>query len=206
MKPIILVAFFSFCAGAMAVAGAGPQAATAVDGDARRQWALSLESAQMFNIDNNPNRYFFLTQMLSFDYEPFRALEIGPVRIRTQVRSTIFASAIFNGPESFYLGWGPQLRFLFPIGRTPWTFFAGGGAGLGYADADESNKDDYGLGQKFTFIMLASGGIRYDLTSRWSVWSGLMWHHLSNADMSEPKKKNIGPDELGIVTGAAFAF
>ena len=144
--------------------------------------------------------------MLSLDYEPFRALELGPVRIRTQIRSTFFASAIFNGPESCYLGWGPQIRSMIPIGQSPWSFFMGAGAGLGYADAHPSDKYDHGLGQCFTFIILASAGVRYDISDRWSVWTGMMWHHLSNANLSEPNKPNIGPDEAGVVTGAAFAF
>ena len=206
MKQIFLSAFLGFLAGAIVHAGPETVVLNGVESAPRHPWAVSLESAQMFNIDNNPNRYFFLTQMLSLDYEPFRALELGPVRIRTQVRSTFFASAIFNGPESFYLGWGPQLRFLIPIGQTHWSFFGGGGAGLGYADAHPSDKNDHGLGQSFTFIMLASGGFRYDLSDRWSVWTGFMWHHLSNANMSEPNKRNTGPDEVGIVSGAACAF
>lgn len=206
MKPIILSALFSLCANAVVHAGAEPAPAGPLVIEPAHKWAVSLESAQMFNIDNNPNRYFFMTQMLSLDYEPFRALELGPVKVRTQVRSTFFASAIFNGPESYYLGWGPQLRWIMPLGNSPWSLFAGGGAGLGYADAHPSDKNDHGLGQGFTFIILASGGIRYDISNRWSVWTGLMWHHLSNANMSEPNKTNIGPDELGIVSGAAFAF
>ena len=193
MKRIILAAFLGLCAAPFARAGTGSPVLNNVETSTPQMWAVSLESAQMFNIDNNPNRYFFLTQMLSLDYEPFRALELGPVRVRTQVRSTFFASAIFNGPETFYLGWGPQLRFIIPIGNSPWSFFAGSGAGLGYADAHPSDKNDHGLGQGFTFILLASGGIRYDISTRWSVWSGLMWHHLSNANMSEPNKRNTGP-------------
>lgn len=177
-----------------------------VETDSSYKWAVSVETAQMFNIDNNPNRYFFMTQMVSLDYEPFRALELGPLRMRTQVRSTFFASAIFNGPETYYLGWGPQLRFLFPLGNSPWSLFMGGGGGLGYADAHPSDKNDHGLGEGFTFIILASGGIRYDISDRWSVWTGMMWHHLSNANLSEPNKTNIGPDEIGLVTGGAFAF
>jgi len=207
MRRKILSLFAGLCIVTPVFAGSGALTPKeAVDSGGRRSWAVSLETAQMFNIDNNPNRYFFLTQMLSLDYEPFRALEWGPVRMHTQVRSTFFASAIFNGPETYYLGWGPQLRFLFPLGNSPWSFFMGGGGGLGYADAHPSDKDDKGLGQGFTFILLASGGIRYDFSDRWSVWSGVMWHHLSNANMSEPNKANIGPDEFGVVTGAAFAF
>lgn len=204
MKRNALIVLLVLCAGSFVRAGTEP-ILTPEDGF-RHKWAVSLESAQMFNFDNNPNRYFFLTQMLSLDYEPFSALQLGPVRVRTQIRSTFFAAAIFNGPESFYLGWGPQLRFILPIGDSPWSVFLGGGAGLGYADAHPSDKYDKGLGQCFTFIMLASGGIRYEISDRWSVWSGVMWHHLSNANLSEPNKQNIGPDEIGVVTGAAFAF
>jgi len=205
MKEKILAAVAVFSAFTIARAGT-PAPVECTEPDVRHKWAVSLESAQMFNFDNNPNRYFFLTQMLSLDFEPFRALELGPVRIRTQVRSTFFAAAIFNGPESYYLGWGPQLRFIMPIGNSPWSLFAGGGAGMGYADANSADKYDKGLGQQFTFILLASAGIRYDISDRWAVWTGAMWHHLSNANMSEPDKENIGPDEIGIVTGAAFSF
>jgi len=206
MSRNFVVTVFSLCASALVQAGDRPVVVENSGTGLRHKWAVSLEAAQMFNIDNNPNRYFFLTQMLSLDFEPFRALEIGPLRIRTQVRSTFFAAAIFNGPESYYLGWGPQLRSLISLGESPWSLFMGGGAGLGYADAHPSDKDDHGLGQGVTFIMLMSAGVRYDLSDRWSVWSGIMWHHLSNANMSEPNKANIGPDELGVVTGAAFAF
>ncbi len=205
MKAKFLAAAVVLCTCLIARAGTPPPIECTFT-DVRYKWAVSLESAQMFNFDNNPNRYFFLTQMLSLDFEPFRALELGPVRIRTQFRSTFFAAAIFNGPESYYLGWGPQLRFIMPIGNSPWSLFAGGGAGMGYADANTSDKYDKGLGQQFTFIMLASAGIRYDISDRWAVWTGAMWHHLSNANMSEPDKENIGPDEIGIVTGAAFSF
>jgi hypothetical protein len=203
MKRTIFVAFFCLCASALVQAGSGP---VILENDPGHKWAVSLETAQMFNIDNNPNRYFFLTQMLSLDFEPFRALELGPVRIRTQIRSTFFASAIFNGPESYYLGWGPQLRFIIPIGQSPWSLFLGGGAGLGYADAHPSDKYDKGLGQGFTFIVLASGGVRYDISDRWSAWAGVMWHHLSNGELSQPNKTNIGLDEVGLLTGVAFAF
>lgn len=206
MKRHFFALYFSLFATAAAFAGTGPVAFDNANLDARHKWSVSVETAQMFNIDNNPNRYFFMTQMLSLDYEPFRALALGPVRVRTQVRSTFFASAIFNGPETYYLGWGPQLRLIFPIGNSPWSFFGGGGGGIGYADAHPSDKYDSGLGQCVTFIILANGGIRYEISDRWAVWTGIMWHHLSNANMSEPNKRNTGPDELGLVTGAAFSF
>ncbi len=172
----------------------------------RHSFEVTLESAQMFNYDGNPNKYYFMTQMLSLAWEPFRPLKVGPITVRSQIMSTVFASAILRGPETFYLGWGPQLRFIFPIGDTPWSLYGGGGGGFGYANADPNAKDDHGLGQQFTFIILGGGGVRYAVTEQLSLSCGILWHHLSNADMSEPRKRNIGPDELGVVAGVSWAF
>lgn len=172
----------------------------------RSSWALSLETAQTFNIDNNPNGYVFLLQMVSVDWEPFAPVQWGGLQLRGQLRSTFFASAIVGGPESAYLGWGPQVRFFASIGDSPFSWFAGGGAGMGWADANPSDKDDKGLGQQFTFILLASTGLRYEYSDRLSVWTGFLWHHLSNANLSEPEKDNIGPDQIGIISGVSFSF
>lgn len=172
----------------------------------RKQWEVLVETAQMINADGNPNRYYFSTQMISLAYEPFRPLEIGPVRVRTQFLSTFFVAAILRGPESYYLGWGPQVRFIFPLGDSRWSFFGGGGGGFGFADANEDAKNDHGLGQDFTFILLGNAGFRYAVTESWSVWVGGMWHHLSNANLSEPNKQNTGPDEYGVLIGTGYAF
>ncbi|MEO6846863.1 MAG: acyloxyacyl hydrolase [Chthoniobacterales bacterium] len=172
----------------------------------RKLFEVDVESAQMFNIDNNPNRYYFSTQMISFAYEPFSALKIGPVRIRTQLLATFYASAIIRGPENFYFGGGPQIRFILPFGDTPWSLFAGLGCGAGGANAHPSHRDDHGLGQPFTFILLSNWGFRYQVNKEWSVWVGSMWHHLSNANMSTAHKRNTGPDEIGVLAGAGYAF
>ena len=44
-----------------------------------------------------------------------------------------------------------------------------------------------------------------DLSGRCPVWSGTLWHHLSNANLSEPVNQNVGPDELGLLAGAALS-
>ena len=77
---------------------------------------------------------------------------------------------------------------------------------MGIADANEADKDDLGLGQDFTFILLAAAGVRYAINDQWSAWLGGMWHHLSNNDLSEPDKRNIGLDEFGVVLGAGYSF
>jgi hypothetical protein len=189
-----------------ATAGEKNFAPLVVEPTPRHQWSVSLETAQTFNIDHNPNRYIFLLQMVSLDWEPFAPLDWGPVRFRGQLRSTFFASAILQGPESVYLGWGPQARIFVSLGDSPFSWFAGGGAGMGWADASPSNKEDKGLGQQFTFILLASTGVRYEISDRWAVWAGFIWHHLSNGNASEPNKENIGPDEIGVISGISVSF
>ncbi len=170
------------------------------------RFEVLVETAQMFNIDGNPNRYYFSTQMISLAYQPFPMWQVGPIRVKMQVLTTLFVSAILRGPENYYIGGGPQLRFIFPIGDTRFSFFGGGGGGAGVADANEGAKNDHGLGQDFTFIILAYAGLRYDFSDRWAVWAGPMWHHLSNANLSEPGKTNIGPDELGVLIGGGYSF
>ncbi|MEO6052799.1 MAG: acyloxyacyl hydrolase [Chthoniobacterales bacterium] len=172
----------------------------------QKRWEVMVETAQMMNIDNNPNRYYFSTQMVSLAWQPFPVLHLGPVNIRTQILSTFYAAAILRGPETFYFGWGPQIRFIIPLGETRWSLYGGAGCGMGGADAHQSNRDDRGLGQEFTFILLANGGIRYAITRDLSVWGGFMWHHLSNANMSTKVKRNTGPDEIGPVVGMGYAF
>jgi hypothetical protein len=36
--------------------------------------------------------------------------------------------------------------------------------------------------------------------------AGAVWMHLSNGDMSQPRKENIGVDSFGPMIGAGWAF
>lgn len=188
------------------VAGDASSEGTAVNRTVNQHhWELSLETAQMIGVDNR-NRYYFSTQMLNLAWEPFPPLRLGPVRLRHQLIGTFFAAAILSGPESYYFGGGLQLRLIIPLGDTRFSLYANSGGGMGFADANEADKDDLGLGQDFTFIVLAAAGVRYAISDQWSVWLGGMWHHLSNNDLSEPDKRNIGLDEFGVVLGAGYSF
>ena len=177
------------------------------DGDrtVKHRWEFSLETAQMVGADNR-NHYYFSTQMLNLAWEPFRPLRLGPVRLRHQIVGTFFAAAILSGPESYYFGGGLQLRLIIPLGDTRLSLYANSGGGMGIADANEADKTDLGLGQDFTFILLAAAGVRYAISDQWSAWLGGMWHHLSNNDLSEPDKRNTGLDEFGVVLGAGYSF
>lgn len=168
--------------------------------------SVSFEEAWLKEYDGNKNSYSYLSSLLSVDWEPWKPFVILGQPIRWQWRSTFVADAIFNGPETVYLGWAPQVRWIAPIGKSPFSLFAGGGAGPGWANANEGNVNDGGLGQPFTFIILGSGGLRWQIDSHWSAWIGVAYQHLSNAGMSGNIKPNTGLDSLGAMTGVALGF
>lgn len=170
-----------------------------------RTWCVSFEQAWLREYDGNRNPYSYLSSMLSLDWEPWKPFVILGQPIRWQWRSTFVADAIMGGPETVYLGWAPQVRWIAPIGKSPFSLFAGGGAGPGWANASTAQVNDGGLGQPFTFIILGSGGFRWQIDSRWSAWLGIAYQHLSNAGLSTGKP-NTGLDSLGVMAGTGFGF
>lgn len=174
--------------------------------DSFSRLGVSLEESWLAESDGNSHSYSYLSSLLSLDWEPWKPFVILGQPVRWQWRSTFVAETIFGGPESVYLGWAPQIRWIFPVGKTPFSLYGGGGAGPGWADASSRNVHDGGLGQPFTFVVMASWGLRYQLDPHWSVWAGMDWQHLSNAGLSEPGKQNIGLDSLGVVTGMGYGF
>jgi opacity protein-like surface antigen len=176
-----------------------------LDPSPHKVWEVSVETAQTIGADNSSNNYF-ATQFFSFGIEPFRPLVIGPLRVRWQLINSFVASAILDGPDQYFLGWAPQIRAIVPLGESRWSIYGTFGAGMGAANANENDPNDGGLGQDFNFLLMSNAGARYAITETWSVWLGGVWLHLSNAEMSEPKKENIGADSFGVVLGAGWAF
>ena len=74
---------------------------------------------------------------------------------------------------------------------------------MGGVDSDDT---PFGQGEDFAFCLLASGGVRFSISNTWSIWAGVLWQHLSNADLSEPRRRNTGLDSLGPVAGVSYAF
>jgi len=192
---------------ATAVQGGAGRLDTPVDllGEKRRTWELSAETLQSVGVDNSRNNYL-MTQFISFGIEPFRPWALGPLKLRTQLINSLVVSAIVEGPDNYYVGWAPEVRFIVPLGASRWSWQAAFAAGLGAADANQNRPDDGGLGQTFTFLLSAKSSLRYAVSDAWSVWLGAGWLHLSNGGQSEPKKQNIGADSFGPVLGVAWAF
>lgn len=195
----------------LAVVAPGPRCAAGTAAvfhaapEPRRLWEISAETLQTVGVDDSRNDYF-ATQFISFAVEPFRPLVVGPVKVRWQLVNSFVVSAIVDGPDSYFLGWAPALRAIFPLGDSRWSLYGNFTAGLGVADADEGRRDDGGLGQRFNYLLSGSAGLRYAFSPSWSLWVGGAWLHLSNGNMSEPRKENIGVDSFGAVAGAGWAF
>lgn len=169
-------------------------------------FGVSLEEVTLKEYDGNVHPYVFQSSLLSLNWEPWRPFVILGEAVQIQLRATGVADAIFKGPESIYLGVAPQLRFIFPIGKTPVSVFAGGGGGCGWANANTANVSDGGLGEPFTFILMASWGLQYKIDTHWSVWLAMDYQHLSNAGLSDWHKQNIGLDSLGSMFGVGYNF
>ena len=74
---------------------------------------------------------------------------------------------------------------------------------MGAVDSDDT---PFGQGEDFAFCLLASGGVRFAISSSWSVWVGFLWQHLSNAGISEPRRRKTSLDSIGPVAGVSYAF
>jgi opacity protein-like surface antigen len=72
------------------------------------------------------------------------------------------------------------------------------GAGFCFTDVDRRL-----LGQDFNFNLEAGVGIRYFISSNWSVELEYRYQHLSNANMSY---RNIGVNAQGPVAGVSYLF
>jgi len=184
---------------------AAGRGASVLEPETRRIWEVMVETTQTVGVDNSRDNYFS-TQYVSLAAEPFRPLELGGVRVRTQLINSLVVSAILDGPDSYFIGWAPQVRAIVPLGASPWSVFGAFAAGLGYADADRGNPGDGGLGQSFNFLLMSAAGVRHEISERWSWWAGGVWMHLSNGGLSEPAKENIGVDSFGPMVGVAWAF
>ena len=197
------VASFLLCAKELqAGESVSEQAVLAWEAPRDGRWEIALETAGIFGVPN-PNHYVIAPQLLSLAWQPFPQWRIGPVRVRGQILATFLGEAILHGPETYFLGGALRFRLIFPLGTSRWSLYADGGGGMGGVDSDDT---PFGQGEDFAFCLLASGGVRFSISNTWSLWAGFLWQHLSNADLSEPRRRNTGLDSLGPVAGVSYGF
>lgn len=178
------------------------------------QWDISLESAYLFKVVNNPltaiggdytkNKipYRLATQILAARYQLTEPA--GPFFLRgsLEISGNFIYSAIIEGPEPFFVGLAVGLRYNFvqPESRiVPYLEFRGG---PGYTDARARGKE-YAQQEDFTFTYMMGAGLRYDLSQRVSISAGMADQHISNFYVTRP---NYGFDAIGIHLGLNIRY
>jgi Lipid A 3-O-deacylase (PagL) len=169
------------------------------------RWSFSIESIYAFeNIESpwfvialhphkkNPRNYRFATEILSARYRLTDTA--GPLFLRGNLECGIgpIGTAIVNGPESYFVGAAGGFRYNFvqPGARLIPYFELRGG--IGKSDARKIYKS---MQSDATLSYLLGAGLRYELSSRWSVAVGAIDQHLSTGFFAA---RDYGADALGV--------
>jgi hypothetical protein len=169
---------------------------------AENHWALTLESAQLFGV-NNPRNYHLAPQILSLAYLPSIRWLLGHLEVRPEIHLSAIAEPVLHGVENHYFGGALGSRWTFRPANWRGEFYLDGGLGAGAID---STDDPFGEGQDFTFTVLLGAGFRFSFDERLSVALGFLYQHLSNAGLSEPERRNTGIDAFGPSLGVRWTF
>jgi lipid A 3-O-deacylase len=168
------------------------------------RWSFSIESIYAFeNIESpwfvatlhphkkNPLDYKFVTEILSARYRLTETA--GPLFLRGNFEFGVgpIVSAIVNGPESYFVGAAGGFRYNFVQPRARLIPYLELRGGIGKSD---SRKIYESLQSDATLTYLLGAGLRYKISSRWSVAVGAMDQHLSTGFFA---KHDYGADALG---------
>ncbi len=170
------------------------------DLDAPR-FEISTESAYLMGIIGNPNSYEIGAQFLTARMRWGAVHSDGWLRGFNQVYFLAMAEPIFRGPENHYFGISLGLRYNFVRPGARLIPYISGGAGLGFID---SHPQIFGAqGEDFTFNILTAAGVSYKINDHWKASAGILYQHLSNAQLTDP---NPSLNLLGPQLGITFSF
>lgn len=110
-------------------------------------------------------------------------------------------TSIPRGAETRYgtFEFGIRRNFIQPRWRVVPYFDSRGG--VGNIDARQPLGVLYAQGQDLTFTLKMSSGARYNFNPRYSISAGLLYMHVSNLYLSEPRYENFGINVYGPVLG-----
>lgn len=123
-------------------------------------------------------------------------------RGNTEVILELSNSIVFKGPGEYLGGITGLVRYNFVQPNTRWIPYIQGGVGVVYNDVYK-DKTQSAIGQAIEFTPQASVGLRYHLSSRWSIDVEAMYHHISNAGMSD---RNGAINAFGGFLGLSYFF
>jgi hypothetical protein len=127
----------------------------------------------------------------------------GPLILRGNwdLEASGAAVVIPRGPETRYFAFILGFRRNFVPRRGRFAPYFDGRLGMGEINAKEPVGVLYAQGQNFTFTMNMGSGIRYNISPRYAIWSGLNWMHISNLYLSQPQFANYGINVYGPMFG-----
>jgi hypothetical protein len=170
--------------------------------------AVNIESGILWEIGTGtPIPYRLVPTMLSWRSRKFFEYTLADgSHIVLRHRLTLIGTWIEHGPEHHYAGFAgsPSLEWWDRTGK--WSLFGGAGGGFGVLDS-KGVKNGQGTkgaqGQDFTLNWFMRGGIEHITSKHADVFAGIMYQHLSNAEMTWP---NPGIDALGFTLGYGWKY
>lgn len=111
-------------------------------------------------------------------------------------------SFIFEGPGSYMGGITGLIRYNFVQPGSLLVPYLQAGIGLVYNDAYK-DKSQNAIGRAIEFTPQMSAGLRYLVGKNWSLDAEAMFHHISNAGLSD---RNRGINAFGGFIGVTYFF
>jgi hypothetical protein len=111
-------------------------------------------------------------------------------------------SSVFSGFGNVMIGPTFLVRYNFVQPNWKVIPYLQAGAGFVYTDAYQ-NGNQRAIGQAIEFTPQASAGLRYLVNDNWSINAEGIFHHVSNANMSN---RNLGINGVGGLIGVTYFF
>lgn len=171
---------------------------------AQGSWIFGWDSAVLFG-PKNRNDYILAPQYLNIEWHGHGVVRLGSSGwlMSSPTTLTIGVMPVVHGPESLWVGTALGGGFIFWRDQAHWAITLRGQGGLGVIDSTDALDAQ---GQDFTVTAIASIGIEYRLTDSLTLTAGVYYQHLSNSNMSEPERPNVGLDSVGPSIGLHYSF
>ena len=158
------------------------------------------------NWDKLPRDYTLVPLILSLRWQLYNVN--GPLFLRGNCDLTFSGSytIIPQGPESRYAAYMMGIRYNFVQRNWRVAPYIEGRVGVGFVDAKGPEGVKWAQGQDLTFNFNLGAGVRYNFNPRYSVSAGIMYMHISNLYLSEPKYGNYGINVFGPTVGFNVAL
>jgi len=165
------------------------------------RFEASLGSGCLFSpfaaIRNRPTLNYTLSE-LQLGYMLTDAAGPSLWRGNWEIASGAFGGTAFDGVGDDIAGATVWLRYNFVPRQSRFAPYLHAGAGLTYSDINRRL-----VGQDFNFNLELGAGVRYRLSSHWSVNLEYRYQHISNANLAD---RNLGVNAHGPMLAVSFFF